>query len=92
MRVRAAKESRAAILKESEIFGARVVDSSVEGFALEVTGETADGTLWCWGYGRDFQTGTGSSVALHAPTQVGEDSDWLRVSSGSIQTSHLTLK
>ncbi len=40
MRVRAAKESRTAILKEAEIFGARVVDSSVEGFALEATGAT----------------------------------------------------
>ena len=38
MRVRAALESRTAILKEAEIFGARVVDSSVEGFALEVSG------------------------------------------------------
>ena len=40
MRVRAQKEARAAILKEAEIFGARVVDSSVEGFALEATGES----------------------------------------------------
>ncbi len=40
MRVRAPREARAAILKEAEIFGARVVDSSVEGFAIEVTGET----------------------------------------------------
>jgi acetolactate synthase-1/3 small subunit len=39
MRVRAAREARTAILKEAEIFGARVVDSSVDGFALEVTGE-----------------------------------------------------
>ena len=39
MRVRAAMESRTAILKEAEIFGARVVDSSVEGFAIEATGE-----------------------------------------------------
>ena len=39
MRVRAAKDARTAILKEAEIFGARVVDSSVEGFALEATGE-----------------------------------------------------
>lgn len=39
MRVRASKEARTAILKEAEIFGARVVDSSVDGFALEVTGE-----------------------------------------------------
>ncbi len=40
MRVRAPKEARTAILKEAEIFGARVVDSSVEGFALEATGES----------------------------------------------------
>ncbi|MBK7931351.1 MAG: acetolactate synthase small subunit [Bryobacterales bacterium] len=39
MRVRAAMENRAAILKEAEIFGARVIDSSLEGFALEATGE-----------------------------------------------------
>lgn len=39
MRVRAPQESRTAILEESEIFGARVVDSTVEGFALEATGD-----------------------------------------------------
>jgi len=38
VRVRAPMEKRAAILKEAEIFGARVIDSSVEGFALEATG------------------------------------------------------
>jgi acetolactate synthase-1/3 small subunit len=40
VRVRTAMDSRTAILKEAEIFGARVVDSSTEGFALEVTGES----------------------------------------------------
>ena len=39
LRVRTTLESRTSILKESEIFGARVVDSSTEGFALEVTGD-----------------------------------------------------
>ena len=39
LRVRASMENRTAILKEAEIFGARVVDSSVEGFALEATGD-----------------------------------------------------
>lgn len=39
MRVRAPQESRTAILKEADIFGARVVDSTVGGFALEVTGD-----------------------------------------------------
>ncbi len=40
LRVRATQENRTAILKEAEIFGARVVDSSVEGFALEATGDS----------------------------------------------------
>src|SRR5271165_1160768 len=39
MRVRAAMSNRTAILKEAEIFGARVVDSSTDGFALEATGD-----------------------------------------------------
>ncbi len=39
LRIRAPLEARTAILKEAEIFGARVVDSSVEGFALEATGD-----------------------------------------------------
>ena len=37
IRVRATLEQRTAILKEAEIFGARVIDSSTEGFALEAT-------------------------------------------------------
>jgi acetolactate synthase-1/3 small subunit len=37
--VRTPQESRTAVLKEAEIFGARVVDSSTEGFAIEVTGD-----------------------------------------------------
>ena len=40
LRVRAPISSRTAILKEAEIFGARVVDSSTEGFALEATGDS----------------------------------------------------
>jgi acetolactate synthase-1/3 small subunit len=39
IRVRCTQESRTAILREAEIFHARVVDSSLEGFALEATGE-----------------------------------------------------
>ena len=39
LRVRAPMQNRTAILKEAEIFGARVVDSSTEGFALEATGD-----------------------------------------------------
>jgi len=39
VRVRSEMQNRTAILKEAEIFGARAVDSSVEGFALEATGD-----------------------------------------------------
>jgi acetolactate synthase-1/3 small subunit len=39
VRVRAEMQNRTAILKEAEIFQARVVDSSVEGFAIECTGD-----------------------------------------------------
>ena len=39
LRVRASQQNRTSVLKEAEIFQARVVDSTVEGFALEVTGE-----------------------------------------------------
>jgi acetolactate synthase-1/3 small subunit len=40
LRVRATMQNRSAILKEAEIFGARAVDSSTEGFALEATGDS----------------------------------------------------
>src|SRR5690348_12670119 len=39
VRIRTPQESRTAVLKEAEIFGARVVDSSTDGFAIEVTGD-----------------------------------------------------
>src|SRR5579885_3773918 len=39
VRVRANMQNRTSILKEAEIFGARAVDSSIEGFALEATGD-----------------------------------------------------
>ena len=39
VRVRSSMQNRTAILKEAEIFGARAVDSSIEGFALEATGD-----------------------------------------------------
>ena len=39
VRIRTPQESRTAVLKEAEIFGGRVVDSSTEGYAIEVTGD-----------------------------------------------------
>ena len=38
VRIHTVQESRTAVLKEAEIFGGRVVDSSTEGYAIEVTG------------------------------------------------------
>lgn len=38
LRIHTSLENRTAVLKEAEIFGGRVVDSSTEGFAIEVTG------------------------------------------------------
>ena len=40
VRVRTTQQNRTAVLKEAEIFQARVVDSSLEGFALEATGDS----------------------------------------------------
>ena len=40
LRVKAQQEGRAAVLKEAEIFGARVIDSSTEGFVIEATGDS----------------------------------------------------
>jgi len=39
VRIRMPQESRTAVLKEAEIFGGRIVDSSTEGFAIEATGD-----------------------------------------------------
>jgi acetolactate synthase I/III small subunit len=39
VRMRTNQQNRTAVLKEAEIFQARVVDSTVEGFALEATGD-----------------------------------------------------
>jgi acetolactate synthase-1/3 small subunit len=40
IRIRTNQQNRTAILKEAEIFQARVVDSNTEGFAIEATGES----------------------------------------------------
>ena len=39
VRIRTPLESRTSVLKEAEIFGGRVVDSSTDGYAIEVTGD-----------------------------------------------------
>jgi acetolactate synthase-1/3 small subunit len=39
LRIRTSQNTRTAVLKEAEIFQARVVDSTTEGFVLEATGD-----------------------------------------------------
>jgi acetolactate synthase I/III small subunit len=39
LRVKPTQQNRTAVLKEAEIFQARIVDSSTEGFCLEATGD-----------------------------------------------------
>ena len=39
VRVRTSQQNRTAVLKEAEIFQAKVVDSTVEGFVVETTGD-----------------------------------------------------
>ncbi|MGI8744632.1 MAG: acetolactate synthase small subunit [Bryobacteraceae bacterium] len=41
LRARTTQINHPLILKEAEAFGARIIDSSTEGFALEATGDTA---------------------------------------------------
>lgn len=40
IRIRTSQQNRTSVLKEAEIFQARVVDSTTEGFAIEATGES----------------------------------------------------
>ncbi len=40
LRLRAPLDKRATIIKEAEIFGARVIDSSIDGFVIEATGDS----------------------------------------------------
>ena len=40
VRIRVTQQNRTPVLKEAEIFQARVVDSTTEGFALEATGDS----------------------------------------------------
>lgn len=45
-----------------------------------------DGTLWAWGSNAYGQLGTGTTDDASAPTQVGTDRDWKRVSAGKLHS------
>ncbi len=44
------------------------------GFAIKTNGE-----LWSWGYGADYQLGSGSTADRPVPAQVGSETDWIAV-------------
>jgi alpha-tubulin suppressor-like RCC1 family protein len=47
-----------------------------------------DGTLWCWGSNSVGQSGQPTTVGIvQAPTQVGMDTDWVRVTGGQYSTA-----
>lgn len=39
-----------------------------------------DGTLWTWGYNNSGQLGLGDTIDRNVPTQVGSDTDWIKIS------------
>ncbi|MBK9347641.1 MAG: hypothetical protein IPN06_15190 [Burkholderiales bacterium] len=45
-----------------------------------------NGTLWAWGSNANGQLGTGTTDDATAPTQVGTDRDWKRVSAGKLHS------
>lgn len=52
-----------------------------------------DHSLWCWGDNHWFQLGVGSGgQPRSAPTQVGSDTDWSRIATGTFFTCGLRLE
>ena len=66
VRIRLPQERRTAVLKEAEIFGGRVVDSSTEGFAIEVTGdpEKVNEVVGVIGSYGEIEVTRGGSIAI----------------------------
>ena len=66
VRIRVAQDRRTAVLKEAEIFGGRVVDSSTEGFAIEVTGdpEKVNEVVGVIGSYGEIEVTRGGSIAI----------------------------
>ena len=75
VRIRTPQESRTAVLKEAEIFGGHVVDSSTEGYAIEVTGDPENRSL---GGCRSYRPCLGPHLAMQPrktarPHRSGQD-------------------
>jgi alpha-tubulin suppressor-like RCC1 family protein len=43
----------------------------------------SNGTLWAWGENSNLQLGTGNTINVNVPTQIGLASDWVAVAAGS---------
>ncbi|HLN94148.1 MAG TPA: T9SS type A sorting domain-containing protein [Flavobacterium sp.] len=43
-----------------------------------------NGTLWAWGYNEYGQLGTGTTISVNAPVQIGSDSDWKYIEASTI--------
>ncbi len=53
--------------------------SAASGHSLAIK---ADGSLWSWGRNLDGQLGLGDTVNRHAPTQVGNEHNWVAIGGG----------
>jgi alpha-tubulin suppressor-like RCC1 family protein len=51
--------------------------NSTFGFSAAIK---SDGTLWTWGYNNSGQLGLGDTMDRNVPTQVGSDTDWIKIS------------
>ncbi|MCU1327514.1 MAG: acetolactate synthase, small subunit [Bryobacterales bacterium] len=71
VRVRCPQETRTSVLKEAEIFHSRIVDSSVEGFAIEATGdpEKLDEFIEVMRTYGDIEVSRSGSVAMSLETR-----------------------
>ncbi|MEJ7607722.1 MAG: acetolactate synthase small subunit [Bryobacteraceae bacterium] len=101
LRIKSTMENRTAILKEAEIFNVRVVDSSVEGFALEATGEAEkldEFVNVMQSYGEIQVTRSGilavsldmKKLKLAPPVPAGPDSSYNESSNGAQPVAVLT--
>jgi len=61
------------------------------GFIDDTCAVRADHTAWCWGNNDQGQLGDGTTMTRLAPTQVGADADWFRLSAGGLRTCGLRL-
>lgn len=74
------------MVPEPQSFDAGLTWRAVSAGGYHTCAIKTDGTLWCWGYNSEEQSGVntfgGESNSTIGPTQVGAESDWTAVSAG----------